>query len=269
MTTASAVHPARFAQPEPAAQDAPAAAPAGMALRIASLRKSFGGQEVLRGIDLDIEAGQFVSIVGRSGCGKSTLLRLVAGLEPASGGSISAGVRGEGGAAVRLMFQEPRLVPWKSVLDNVGLGLKGDWRARAGVALQEVGLADHAAKWPSQLSGGQRQRVALARALIHQPSLLLLDEPLGALDALTRLEMQQLIENLWLRHRFTVLLVTHDVEEAVALGDRVLLIDAGRVTLDLALDMPRTRQRGLPAFVHAEETVLARVLNRAPPGQAA
>lgn len=155
---------------------------------------------------------------------QSTLLRLLAGLDKASGGELLAGSAplSEAIEDTRLMFQEARLLPWKKIIDNVGLGLKGNWRPQALEALEAVGLAERANEWPAALSGGQKQRVALARALIHQPRLLLLDEPLGALDALTRIEMQQLIENLWQKHGFTVLLVTHDVSEAVAIADRVI-----------------------------------------------
>ncbi|MBQ4770635.1 ATP-binding cassette domain-containing protein, partial [Pectobacterium versatile] len=160
----------------------------------------------------------------------------------------------------RLMFQEARLLPWKKVIDNVGLGLRGNWREKAQEALVSVGLADRANDWPAALSGGQKQRVALARALIHHPRLLLLDEPLGALDALTRIEMQSLIENLWLQHGFTVLLVTHDVSEAIALADRVILIEEGRVGLDITVDLPRPRRRGSAKLAELEARVLERVL---------
>ena len=146
------------------------------------------------------------------------------------------------------------------MIDNVGLGLSGDWKPKAREALAAVGLADRAGEWPAALSGGQKQRVALARALIHQPRLLLLDEPLGALDALTRIEMQQLIERLWQKHGFTVLLVTHDVAEAVAIADRVILIEEGRIGLDLAVDLPRPRQRGSARLGALEAQVLDRVL---------
>ena len=234
----------------------------GIPLAVEGIRKAFGEREVLQGIDLHIPAGQFVAVVGRSGCGKSTLLRLLAGLDQPSGGQLLAG-NGPLAAAredTRLMFQDARLLPWKRVIDNVGLGLSGDWQPRAREALAAVGLADRAQEWPAALSGGQKQRVALARALIHQPRLLLLDEPLGALDALTRIEMQQLIERLWQQHGFTVLLVTHDVAEAVAVADRVILIEDGEIGLDLAVDLPRPRQRGSARLAALEAEVLNRVL---------
>ena len=234
----------------------------GIPLAVVGIRKAFGEREVLQGIDLHIPAGQFVAVVGRSGCGKSTLLRLLAGLDQPSAGQLLAG-NGPLAAAredTRLMFQDARLLPWKRVIDNVGLGLSGDWQPKAREALAAVGLADRAQEWPAALSGGQKQRVALARALIHQPRLLLLDEPLGALDALTRIEMQQLIERLWQQHGFTVLLVTHDVAEAVAVADRVILIEEGRIGLDLAVDLPRPRQRGSARLAALEAEVLERVL---------
>ncbi|MBB6670769.1 ATP-binding cassette domain-containing protein [Cohnella nanjingensis] len=159
-----------------------------------------------------------------------------------------------------LSFQESRLLPWKSVLDNVRIGAKND-RKLAEEALRQVGLAERGKEWPSVLSGGQKQRVALARALASRPRLLLLDEPLGALDALTRIEMQQLIEELWIQEGFTVILVTHDVSEAVSLADRVLLIEQERVAMDtrIALDRPRERNSG---FAHYEQIILNRVLGR-------
>lgn len=238
----------------------------GIPLAIEGLYKAFGARQVLKDIQLQIPAGQFVAVVGRSGCGKSTLLRLLAGLDQASQGQLLAGkvsldsVRED----TRLMFQDARLLPWKRVIDNVGLGLKGDWKPKAQEALAAVGLADRAQEWPAALSGGQKQRVALARALIHEPRLLLLDEPLGALDALTRIEMQQLIENLWQKHGFTVLLVTHDVSEAVAVADRVILIEDGQVGLDLTVDLPRPRHRGSAQLAALEARVLDRVLGLPP-----
>ncbi|MGG2399442.1 aliphatic sulfonates ABC transporter ATP-binding protein [Pseudomonas sp. SH1-B] len=234
----------------------------GVPLAIEKIEKSFGERQVLKGIDLHIPAGQFVAVVGRSGCGKSTLLRLLAGLDQPSGGQLLAGsgslnaVRED----IRLMFQDSRLLPWKRVIDNVGLGLSGNWRAQAEEALAAVGLADRANEWPAALSGGQKQRVALARALIHRPRLLLLDEPLGALDALTRIEMQQLIERLWQQHGFTVLLVTHDVAEAVAVADRVILIEDGQIGLDLDVQLIRPRPRASPLLAALEARVLDRVL---------
>ncbi|GGJ93838.1 aliphatic sulfonates ABC transporter ATP-binding protein [Pseudomonas matsuisoli] len=235
----------------------------GAPLALRGIRKAFGEREVLKAIDLDIPAGQFVAVVGRSGCGKSTLLRLLASLDQPSGGSLFASGKplSETREDTRLMFQDSRLLPWKRVIDNVGLGLSGDWRARAGDALNAVGLADRANEWPAALSGGQKQRVALARALIHQPRLLLLDEPLGALDALTRIEMQQLIERLWQQHGFTVLLVTHDVSEAVAVADRVILIEEGGIGLDIDVTVPRPRPRASAELAAFEAQVLNRVLS--------
>lgn len=231
----------------------------GIPLAIERIERSFGERQVLKGIDLHIPAGQFVAVVGRSGCGKSTLLRLLAGLDqPSRGAGLGPleAVRDD----IRLMFQDARLLPWKRVIDNVGLGLSGNWRQQAEEALAAVGLGERAHDWPAALSGGQKQRVALARALIHRPHLLLLDEPLGALDALTRIEMQQLIERLWQRHGFTVLLVTHDVSEAVAVADRVILIEDGRIGLDLPIGLPRPRHRGDARLAALEAQVLDRVL---------
>jgi sulfonate transport system ATP-binding protein len=236
----------------------------GVRLQARALRKRYGQREVLHNLQLAIEPGQFVAIVGRSGCGKSTLLRVVAGLESVTEGHLQAdgqaidGLRDE----VRIMFQEARLLPWRRVLDNVTLGLPREARARGQEVLAQVGLAERAGEWPARLSGGQRQRVALARALVHQPRLLLLDEPLGALDALTRIEMHRLIESLWQQHRFTALLVTHDVQEAVALADRVILIEDGRIALDQAIDLARPRSQGDPAFAALEKRILDRVLQK-------
>jgi sulfonate transport system ATP-binding protein len=239
-----------------------AAAPRGTPVVLEGVGKSFGARRVLAGIDLRIGAGEFVAIVGRSGCGKSTLLRLLAGLETQGEGRIALDGRGEHDG-LRVMFQDARLLPWKRVLDNVALGLSGpDARERAREALAQVGLAERAHDWPAVLSGGQRQRVALARALVHSPRLLLLDEPLGALDALTRIEMQRLIERLWQQQGFTALLVTHDVGEAVALADRVLLIEDGRIALDERVPLVRPRSRGDARFAALEERILDRVLQR-------
>ncbi|MCY0855514.1 ATP-binding cassette domain-containing protein [Cupriavidus sp. D39] len=243
----------------PASQDGK-----GLALRVQQVVKRYGGREVLHGIHLQAAPGEFLAIVGRSGCGKSTLLRLVAGLEDSDGGGVTLdGVPGnKQREAVRVMFQDARLLPWKKVLDNVALGLPRARLADAARVLGQVGLAERAGEWPARLSGGQRQRVALARALVHHPRLLLLDEPLGALDALTRIEMQGLIEALWQRLGFTALLVTHDVSEAVALADRVVLIEDGRIALDQRVALPRPRQRGSAAFAQLEDAVLRRVMQR-------
>ncbi|MBD2250005.1 ATP-binding cassette domain-containing protein [Nostoc parmelioides] len=234
----------------------------GTQLSILDLTKAFGQQTVLNSLNLEVKPGEFVAIVGRSGCGKSTLLRLVSALDKPSCGGIL--LDGEPlrklGDSIRVMFQDPRLLPWKSVIDNVGLGLHENWEDKALWALEKVGLKDRAKEWPSVLSGGQRQRVSLARALVNQPRLLLLDEPLGALDALTRLEMQHLIENLWQERGFTAFLVTHDVEEAVALADRVILIENGQITLDVPVDLPRPRDRSSDVFINIRETVLEQVM---------
>ena len=236
------------------------------AVTLSGVSKRFGTRTVLDNVELGIARGSFVAIVGRSGCGKSTLLRLVAGLETPSSGALVT--RGEGGGTLdtRIMYQDARLLPWKTVLQNVMLGLGRGARDRARAVLDEVGLLERANDWPAQLSGGQRQRVALARALVHRPQLLLLDEPLGALDALTRIEMHALIERLWREHRFTALLVTHDVQEAVALGDRILLIEQGRVALDQQVPHDRPRARASAAFAALEDRVLQRVLAGGPGG---
>jgi sulfonate transport system ATP-binding protein len=231
----------------------------GAHLVLRGLGKQYAGRTVLDRIDLKIKPGEFVAVVGRSGCGKSTLLRAIAGLVQPDGGQVKIG----GGGArpeVRMMFQDARLLPWKTVLDNVALGLP-DGRERARAALASVGLEARAGEWPAVLSGGERQRVALARALVHRPQLLLLDEPLGALDALTRIEMQRLIETLWLARGFTAVLVTHDVQEAVVLADRVLLIEEGRLALDLPVGLARPRARGSADFGALEKQVLERVLD--------
>jgi sulfonate transport system ATP-binding protein len=233
----------------------------GTPLALRNLGKAYGERQVLHALNLHVGPGEFVAVIGRSGCGKSTLLRLLAGLETPSEGQLE-GV----GSNTRFMFQDARLLPWARVVDNIALGLQGDdAKDRALQALAQVGLVERAQDWPGKLSGGQRQRVALARALVHSPRLLLLDEPLGALDALTRIEMQRLVERLWLRHGFTALLVTHDVSEALALADRVLLIEEGRIALDETVDLPRPRRRD-SAFGALEQRLLDRVLRE---GQAA
>lgn len=238
---------------------------AGLPLSIRGLRKSFGENEVLRGIDLHIPAGQFVAIVGKSGCGKSTLLRLIAGLDKIDAGSIGFGqdIQPED---IRVMFQEPRLLPWARVLANVEVGLgrdrsSTDAHARADKALTEVGLADKRDQWPSVLSGGQKQRVALARALVSRPRVLAFDEPLGALDALTRISMQRLLERVWRDQGFTAILVTHDVSEAVALADRVLVIEEGRIAHDVTVNATRPRERGSAELASLEGSILSNLLS--------
>lgn len=239
----------------------------GAELHLRQLSQTYGQHSVLRNLNLDVPAGQFIAIVGRSGCGKSTLLRLIAGLERPTSGTIS--MNGEPLRALnsnaRVMFQDARLLPWKRVLQNVGLGARHRWEDKAMWALQQVGLEERSQDFPLVLSGGQKQRVALARALVSAPRLLLLDEPLSALDALTRREMQHLIEQLWQEQQFTALLVTHDVDEAVALADRVILLEAGEVALDLPIPLPRPRDRSSPTLIHLVEQILARVMqsNRA------
>lgn len=233
---------------------------AGVVLNVSNLEKSFGQIKVLKKINLAVNAGEFIAIIGKSGCGKSTLLRHIAGLEVSTNGQIIQDdllVSGLNKTA-RIMFQDPRLLPWLSVLENVGIGtgLKKDWQRTAQSAIAQVGLGDRGNDWPSVLSGGQRQRIALARALAAEPTLLLLDEPLGALDALTRHEMQGLIEGLWQKQGFTTILVTHDVSEAIRLADRVILIEEGKVTLDLSVEIPRPRKRTNHTFVALEEKLL-------------
>ncbi len=241
---------------------------AASAVSLRGVAKAFGAQTVLHGIDLEIPAGQFVAIVGRSGCGKSTLLRLLAGLDQPTGGKIQIDGRSEGWRGqVRLMFQEPRLLPWQRVAANVEVGLShapaGVARRRQAIeALVQVGLSGREKEWPAILSGGQKQRVALARALVSNPRILAFDEPLGALDALTRIEMQALLRDAWLREGFTAILVTHDVSEAVALADRIVLIEEGAVTLDIPVDLPRPRHRGYAEFGALEGRVLDRLLAR-------
>jgi len=250
---------------QPVTEPETAQAPAnGADILIEQLYKFYGEVKVLEDLDLHIQAGEFVAVVGRSGCGKSTLLRLIAQLEKASYGEIkfqSARHFREGitNADIRVMFQDPRLLPWKSVLQNVQLGLPKDQHQLAATLLEKVGLKEKATQWPAQLSGGQRQRAALARALSHSPRILLLDEPLGALDALTRLEMQNLIERLWKEQGFTAILVTHDVSEAVQLADRIILLDQGHIAHSFQVNLPRPRKKSI-AFAQLEQQVLDAVL---------
>jgi sulfonate transport system ATP-binding protein len=206
------------------------------AVRVRDLHRGFhrnGG--VLNGLDLDIGPGEFVALIGRSGTGKSTLLRALAGLDRDVTGYGRIAVPD----AVSVVFQDSRLLPWKRILDNVVLGLRtGDAAERGRQALAEVGLAGRERAWPHELSGGEQQRAALARSLVREPQLLLADEPFGALDALTRIRMHALLRKLCETHRPAVLLVTHDVDEAIVLADRVILLDGGVVRTDVRVDLP-------------------------------
>ena len=233
-------------------------------LELANLKKTYGNQLVLKNIDLKVNKGEFVAIVGKSGCGKSTLLRMIAGLEPASEGEARFNGKPvvKRASTIKMMFQDGRLLPWKTVLDNVNLGLKRIEQRKGEALLEQVGLVEKAKNWPGILSGGQRQRVALARALVHEPELLLLDEPLGALDALTRIEMHQLIEKLWLEKKFTAILVTHDVEEAVALANRVIIIEEGVIRHTQAVNLPYPRQRDNPVFTKTVNKILNIILKK-------
>jgi sulfonate transport system ATP-binding protein len=242
----------------------------GLPVTARGLGRSFGELAVLRKLDLYVPAGQFLAIVGRSGCGKSTLLRILSGLDQPTVGEYwfgdDAAVKGSR-ADTRIMFQEPRLLPWASVVENVEVGLGQQAgtpaaRDRALETLRAVGLDDRAGNWPAVLSGGQKQRVALARALVSGPRFLALDEPLGALDALTRIEMQGLIESVWLEQRFTAVLVTHDVAEALALADRVVMIEDGAIALDIPVPLARPRRRGSVDLAMLEERILTHLLQR-------
>jgi sulfonate transport system ATP-binding protein len=211
--------------------------------RLSNIDKFYNGRRILDGISLEVRAKEIVALVGRSGCGKSTVLRVLAGLSDDHSGDR------EVSGAPAVAFQEPRLFPWRDVLTNVRYGLnrtalsRDAARARSELALAEIGLSDHSQAWPLTLSGGQAQLVSLARALVAEPELLLLDEPFGALDALTRLSMRALLLDLWRTHGFGVLLVTHDVDEAIELADRVLVLEEGRVAHSITIESPRPSER--------------------------
>jgi len=248
MTTLELDRP-RAATAAPRTAEAPAAS---AAVRARQVSKRFGANVILDRLDLDIRPGEFVALLGRSGSGKTTLLRALAGLDQISSGTLDVP------PARAAVFQEPRLMPWKRAWRNVTLGLDiAEPRERAKQALQEVGLAHRENAWPATLSGGEAQRVALARALVREPQLLLLDEPFAALDALTRIRMHQLILDLWRQHRPSVLLVTHDVDEAVLLADRVLVLDQGRIAADIAITQPRPRSAQQPQFQQVRAQLLA------------
>jgi len=244
----------RAAEARPGAAD-------GVPITLSGVVKSFGERPVLAGLDLAVEAGSFVAVVGRSGGGKSTLMRLLAGLDRPSAGEVRVAGRPVAGVQpmVRLMFQDARLLPWQRVLSNVGIARGPDWRRAAARSLADVGLADRAEEWPAVLSGGQRQRVALARALVGRPGVILLDEPFGALDALTRGEMHALVDRLWRERGFTGVLITHDVGEAVALADRVLVLRDGRIATDVAVDLPREGRATDPRATELKARILAAV----------
>jgi sulfonate transport system ATP-binding protein len=224
-----------------------------VAVQVRGLDKAFGQKSVLYEVDLDIRRGEFVVLLGASGTGKTTLLRILAGLEVADRGQVLVP------KARTTVYQEPRLVPSMRVLANVTIGQSPgkETRAAAVRALSEVGLSSHARAWPATLSGGEAQRVALARALVREPELLLLDEPFAALDALTRLQMQALVGDLFVRHQPAVLLVTHDVDEAVSLADRILILREGRLVVDLRVDAEHPRDRNDPRFLEYRRLLLA------------
>ena len=223
------------------------------------------GVRALEGVSLDVEPGEIVAVVGGSGCGKSTLLRAVAGLDRPTQGSVTLD-----GAAITephekigIVFQEPRLLPWLTVAGNVSFGLehlpKPERDERVAAQLARVGLSDKAGVWPRELSGGQAQRVALARALVTRPQVLLLDEPFSALDAFTRVDLQDHLLDLWADTKPTLIVVTHDVDESIVLADRVVVMrpHPGRIEDEIAVDLPRPRDRQSAAFDFAKRRVLA------------
>lgn len=235
----------------------------GYSILIENLVKKYGNLTVLNNINLEIKPGEFVAIVGKSGCGKSTLLRLIEGLDTLTEGNININGEEKNGvdSNIRFVFQEPRLLPWKKVLKNVQLGAHHNNESLAVEALESVGLKDKINVWPHVLSGGQKQRVSLARALAGHPKVLLLDEPLGALDALTRLEMQELIEKLWKQLGFTAIIVTHDVSEAVKLADRVIVIDKNEIKIDIQIQLTRPRATGNDSSYY-EKIILSKIMNQ-------
>jgi len=221
-------------------------------VRVRGLSRAFGGNMILRDLDVEIAAGEFVALLGRSGSGKTTLLRTLAQLDSADSGEVTLP------ATTAVVFQEPRLFPWKTVIDNAVLGVPyADARERGIAALREVGLAHRVDAWPLTLSGGEAQRASLARALVREPELLLLDEPFAAVDALTRLRMHRLVLDLWQKHRPAVLLVTHDVDEALVLADRVLVLEAGRIAFERTIAAARPRDRTSAEFSALRSELLA------------
>jgi sulfonate transport system ATP-binding protein len=221
------------------------------AVQVRDLVRRYDDRAVLDGVDLDIAPGEFVALLGKSGSGKSTLLRALAGLDYDVDGSGELTVP----VNVSVVFQDSRLLPWAKVLDNVVLGLQGaDDRGRQSLA--EVGLAGREQAWPNELSGGEQQRVALARSLVREPELLLADEPFGALDALTRLKMHVLLRKLCAAHQPAVLLVTHDVDEAIVLADRVIVLDEGKLVAEELISLSTPRSPADPAFAAVRSRLL-------------
>ncbi|GGZ30896.1 ABC transporter ATP-binding protein [Asticcacaulis endophyticus] len=221
-------------------------------VRLRGFTRRFGDNAIIEGLDLDIAPGEFVSLLGRSGSGKTTLLRTLAGLDSAEGQDVTIP------QTRAVVFQDARLLPWKRVWRNVALGLRGsDVRQRAEAALREVGLDHRLDAWPLTLSGGESQRVALARALVREPQLLLMDEPFAALDALTRFRVHELVLRLWSVHRPSVMLVTHDVDEAIKLSDRVLVLDKGRIVAEERITAPRGEREILT--VELREALLSKL----------
>jgi sulfonate transport system ATP-binding protein len=222
------------------------------AVQVRGLVRRYDDRAVLDGVDLDIAPGEFVALLGKSGSGKSTLLRALAGLD--------SGVDGSGELVVpsnvSVVFQDSRLLPWARVLDNVVLGLGGASSDRGRTSLAEVGLAGRETAWPNELSGGEQQRVALARSLVREPELLLADEPFGALDALTRLKMHVLLRKLCAAHQPAVLLVTHDVDEAIVLADRVIVLDEGQIVASESISLSTPRSPADPGFAAVRARLL-------------
>ncbi|MEU4604974.1 ABC transporter ATP-binding protein [Kribbella sp. NPDC023972] len=222
-----------------------------MTVQVRELVRRYDERAVLDGVDLDIAPGEFVALLGKSGSGKSTLLRALAGLDSGVDGSGELVVPGN----VSVVFQDSRLLPWARVLDNVLLGLAGA-SERGRTSLAEVGLAGRENAWPNELSGGEQQRVALARSLVREPELLLADEPFGALDALTRLKMHVLLRKLCAAHQPAVLLVTHDVDEAIVLADRVIVLDEGKIVASESISLSTPRSPADPGFAAVRERLL-------------